>query len=202
MVEYRIEAVKRGRITIRSKMDPDKENDFRLIQSFLEGRSDSFTEIITKYKGMVFNLCFRIMGDYDEADDQAQEVFIKLYRKLHTFRFNCSFTTWLYRVTVNQCRNRLASRAYRRSKNNRKLSPLDFRTMSPELQFEQKQQELRLKNALNRLPVPQKILIVLRDVEGKSYREIAVITSLNQGTVKSRLSRARLRLISIIKEND
>ena len=88
--------------------DHGKKEDELLIQSFQADDVRAFDRLVIKYQDMVFNLCFRILGDYDDANDCSQETFIKVYKNLKGFRRQSSFTTWLYRITVNTCRNRLA----------------------------------------------------------------------------------------------
>ena len=87
---------------------PD-QNDESLIRSFLSDDPDAFDLLVIKYKDMIFNLCYRIVNDYDDANDCAQETFIKVYKNMRQFRFQSSFSTWLYRIARNTCRNRIAS---------------------------------------------------------------------------------------------
>jgi RNA polymerase sigma-70 factor (ECF subfamily) len=87
--------------------------DSKLVAAFQSGSLHVFDELVVRHQNRVFNLCFRILGHYEDADDCTQETFIKVYRSLAKFRFRSAFSTWLYRIAVNTCKNRLASAGYR-----------------------------------------------------------------------------------------
>jgi RNA polymerase sigma-70 factor (ECF subfamily) len=161
--------------------------------------------MVLKYQDRVFNLCYRLLGNRDEAEESAQEVFIKVYRALKGFRFKSSFYTWLYRIVINNCKNRIKSVEYRSIKSrvsidsdqeNRGNTIVDIVDQRPmqDKTLEQKEKMKRVQEALNSLPPDQKTVIVLCDIEGLSYDEIAGITKTRLGTVKSKISRARLGL--------
>lgn len=181
------------------------ETDNDLINAFIRGDHSAFEKIVLRYQDRVFNICFRLLGDRDEAEDFAQEVFIKVYRSLKGFRFKSSFYTWLYRIVINTCKNRIKSVEYRRTKSrvsidsdqehsgNTIVDIVDQRPM-PDNFLEQKEKMARIQEALNSLPPDQKTVVVLCDIEGLSYDEIASITKNRLGTVKSKISRARLGL--------
>ncbi len=183
----------------------------QLVKSVLADDQRAFDKLIMLHKKMVFNLCYRMLGDYDDADDCAQEVFIKVNRSLKKFRFESSFKTWIYRVTVNTCKNRLNSLEYRlRSKsiridmpqeldNGKDCVDIEDNTRSPAVELMRKEIDRLIQAAINALPAKQKLVVVLRDIEGKSYEEIAEITGFNLGTVKSKLSRARQQLREALK---
>lgn len=189
------------------KVASDKE----LVQEFLSDKTDAFEGLVLKYQDMIFNLCYRMMGDYDEANDCAQETFIRVYKNLKKFRQESAFSTWIYRIAVNVCKNRLSSSVYRIGK---KAIRLDSKgrgnsgentfevtngKSNPVRAFEQKEKAAAIERAIDTLPGIQKIVIVLRDIEGKSYEEIGEITGLKIGTVKSKLSRARERLREVLR---
>jgi RNA polymerase sigma-70 factor (ECF subfamily) len=180
-----------------------------LVRSVLEGNERAFDELVLIHKRFVFNLCFRLLGDYDEADDCAQEVFIKMHRSLASFRFESSFKTWLYRVTANACKNKLRSLEHRMglkrirldmpSDEDQKQIEIGDNTRSPDADFRSKEIRRMIQAAVNKLPVEQKLVVVLRDMEDRTYEEIAEITGFKLGTIKSKLSRARLRLRESLK---
>ena len=199
------------RIIQKNKIQPQEE-DFDLIKAFLENADNrtAFNRLVLKYKDMVFNLCFRLLGDYDEANDCAQEIFIKVFNNLKSFKFESSFTTWLYRISVNTCKNNLSSLTSRMKKkmmsldnpgndlessniSNYKIDVRDNLNNPAEL-YDKKEREIIIQNAVDSLKGKEKMLVILRDIEGKSYEEIAAITELNMGTVKSKLARARQEL--------
>ena len=177
--------------------------DAALIRAFQEGNKAAFDKLVLNHKDRLFNLCYRLLGDYEEANDSAQETFIKVYRGLKKFRFESGFSTWLYRIAVNTCKNKLKSSAYRRKS---KMVPLDNPVLanrsqpsreiqdestSPAMELEKKERMRVIQEAIDALSPEQKQVVTLRDIEGFSYEEVAEITGFNLGTVKSRIARAR-----------
>lgn len=185
--------------------------NIRLIKAFLANDKKAFDQLILLNKKMVFNLCHRFLDNYDEADDCAQEVFIKVYRFLKKFRFESNFTTWLYRLTVNTCKNRLKSFEYRlrfrkmrinqekSMDNDPKSIEIQDNSSSPATTLKRKEITRLIQEAVNKLPTQQKLIVVLRDMEGRSYDEIGEITGFKLGTVKSKLSRARHQLRDMLE---
>ncbi len=177
--------------------------DTLLIRDFIEGDSRAFDQLVLRHKDRVFNLCYGFFNDYQEANDIAQEIFIKVFRSIKKFRQESSFSTWLYRIAVNTCKNRIKSLEYRFTKwrksiDNPSAQKEDSATMeiqngsmSPSERLEQKERSSIVRGAINSLANGKKTMILLRDIEGLSYEEIAKITGLNIGTVRSKLSRAR-----------
>jgi RNA polymerase sigma-70 factor (ECF subfamily) len=188
------------------KHESGKVEDRELISSFNKGSKKAFDTLVLKYQDRVFNLCYRFLGNYEEADDSAQETFIKVYRSLKNFRFESSFSTWLYRIAVNTCKNKLSSLKYRRSREmvrldngkgqegSRKPTEISDESLSPEVKLEKKERDTLIQQAIDSLPADFKTVVVLCDVEGLSYEMTARITGYRIGTVKSKLSRARDRL--------
>ncbi|MGD9321202.1 MAG: sigma-70 family RNA polymerase sigma factor [Desulfobacteraceae bacterium] len=181
----------------------EPREDAALIRAFHEGDKAAFDRLVLKHKDGLFNLCYRLLGDYEEANDSAQETFIKVYRSLKKFRFESAFSTWLYRIAVNTCKNKLKSSAFRQK---RKMVPLDNpvlgnrsqpsreiqdESQSPAIELEKKERMKAIQEAINALAPEQKEVVTLRDIEGFSYEEVAEITGFKLGTVKSRLARAR-----------
>lgn len=187
------------------------ENDLDLVQAFKKGDHAAFEKIVLKYQDRVYNLCFRFLGDKQEAEDSAQEVFIKVYKALKGFKLRSSFYTWIYRIVINTCKNRVKSLEYRRSKsrvsidddqekNDHGIRSVIDRNNLPDTNLEQKEKIKRIQEAISSLPPDQKTMVILRDIEGLSYDEIASVTKIRLGTVKSKLSRARLGLRNRLKE--
>jgi RNA polymerase sigma-70 factor (ECF subfamily) len=191
---------------LQNTQNTHEQENIRLIKAFMAGDQTAFDRLIVLNQKMVFNLCYRFLGNYDDADDCAQEVFIKVYHSLKKFRFESRFTTWLYRVTVNVCKNRLGSLEYRlrrrririnqkRNKgNNSPALEIKDESLSPDSTIKRKEIDRLIREAVGRLPAPQKLVVVLRDMEGRSYEEIVEVTGFKLGTVKSKLSRARQQL--------
>lgn len=183
--------------------EADLEDEVRRFQT---GDKKAFDKLVLRYKDAIFNLCFRITGDYDEANDCAQESFIKVYKNIKGFQFKSSFSTWLYRIAINTCKNHVSSLSYRMKQKMIRLGnpgheysdagEIDIGDSSsdPVKVYEKKENEILIQKAIKSLPAHARALIVLRDIEGKSYEEIAKITGLKHGTVKSQLARARQKL--------
>jgi RNA polymerase sigma-70 factor, ECF subfamily len=176
--------------------------DAALIRLFLAGDTGAFDRLVVRHQDRVFNLCYRFVGDYHEANDLAQDVFIKVFTSVKKFRFKSEFSTWLYRIAVNTCRNRVKSLDFRFKK---KAAPLHSErgniaialsddSESPGVALEQKERSKTIQEAINALSGDKKTVLILRDMEGLTYEEIALVTGLNPGTVKSRLARARKKL--------
>jgi len=183
--------------------------DVELIKAFQAGKKTAFDELVLKHKDKVFNLCYWFVGDYQDANDLAQDVFFKAFKALKKFRFESAFSTWIYRIAVNTCKNRLKSFQYRLKK---KFVHLDNtaagsnpgveiadESSSPEIELGKKERMRLIKAAINSLPPNKKAVVVLRDIEGLSYEKISTITEFNLGTVKSKLARARQDLREMLK---
>jgi RNA polymerase sigma-70 factor (ECF subfamily) len=167
----------------------------------------TFEEIFARYQSMVFNLTFRILGDREEALDVSQEVFFSIFKKLNRFRGESSLKTWVYRIAVNRASNRCRwwSRLRRRGtvSLDQHLSSDDARTMAESLvsQWRNPEESLlaeeiheRIQSTLRRLPVHQRVAVIMRDIEGMSYEEIAGLLKVSVGTIKSRIARGREEL--------
>ncbi|MGH7496513.1 MAG: sigma-70 family RNA polymerase sigma factor [bacterium] len=189
-----------------STTDATTAADFELIQAFRAGDDQAFTALVQKYQQHVFNLIFHHSGPAVEVEDLAQEVFLKIYAKLKNFQGRASFRTWLYRVTLNVCIDHARKKKVRRMLSLESLSEwakarLSLRnTASPSPQAEAEAGELRgqIQRALAQLPEEFRQPLILRDVEGLEYGEIAAITGTQLGTVKSRIFRGRQRLRELL----
>jgi RNA polymerase sigma-70 factor, ECF subfamily len=160
------------------------------------------TELVTDHQRMVIQLAMNLLGDRDEALDLSQEVFLRVFRTIHRFRGQSSLRTWIYRIAVNQARNRhrfwrRRHRADHLSLDEHLAAHGDFVSegdATPERVLAQKELASRLQAALDQLPFDQRTAIVLREIDGLSYDEIAFSLGVAVGTVKSRLTRARQAL--------
>ena len=179
-----------------------------LVQRCAEGDEAACGELVAEHQRMVVQLAMNLLGDRDEALDLSQEVFLRVFRTIHRFRGQSSLRTWIYRIAVNQARNR--HRFWRRRHRADQVS-LDahvathgeFRTgaeAGPDRVFAQKELAAQLQAALDALPFDQRTAIVLREIDGLSYDEIAYSLGVAVGTVKSRLTRARQTLRLELRE--
>ena len=165
----------------------------------------AFRELLETHRDRVYNITYRMLGNRAEAEDVAQEVFITVFKTIDSFREESKFSTWLYRVAVNHCKNRIKYLARRHDRDrdeldetshqaNGAIANVSPRTPQPDRALEGVQMEAILQKAIEGLDDDHRIVVVLRDVEDLSIEEICEITGLPDGTVKSRLHRARLAL--------
>jgi len=178
-----------------------------LVQRCATGEEAACAELVADHQRMVVQLAMNLLGDRDEALDLSQEVFLRVFRTIYRFRGQSSLRTWIYRIAVNQARNR--HRFWRRRHRADQVS-LDQHIAThgeflsgestPDRMFAQKELAERLQQALDHLPFDQRTAIVLREVDGLSYEEIAFSLGVAVGTVKSRLTRARQALRLELRE--
>lgn len=165
----------------------------------------AFRELVEGHRDRVYNITFRMLGNRAEAEDVAQEVFISVFKTIDQFREEAKFSTWLYRVTVNHCKNRIKYLAVRHDRDRDELDddhdPHSAngaiggpRPAAPDRALEGAQMEKLMQEAIASLDDDHRVVVVLRDIEDLSIEEICEITGLPDGTVKSRLHRARLVL--------
>ena len=184
-----------------------------LVLEFQAGNGAAFDRLVEKHRDRIFNLCYWLIGDYQEADEATQDTFLKAYGGLSKFNRQAAFSTWLHRIAVNTCKNRLKSLAYRLRKMTRSfangtqpgheapLMALQDQAPSPLEALERREDAAVLAHALDRLPKDKRMVLVLREIEGLSYEEIAKTTGLALGTVKSKLARARTALAVRLKRD-
>jgi RNA polymerase sigma-70 factor (ECF subfamily) len=179
-----------------------------LIQRCAAGDEAACAELVAEHQRMVVQLAINLLGDRDEALDLSQEVFLRVFRTIHRFRGQSALRTWIYRIAVNQARNkhrfwRRRHRADQVSLDEHVATHGEFLSggeSTPDRVFAQKELAERLQRALDRLPFDQRTAIVLREIDGLSYEEIAFSLGVAVGTVKSRLTRARQALRLDLRE--
>lgn len=165
----------------------------------------AFRELIDAHRDRVFNITYRMLGNRAESEDVTQEVFISVFKTIESFREESKFSTWLYRVAVNACKNRIKYLARRHDRDRDELDETSqatngavngapVRAAQPDKALASMQMEKLLQQAIADLDEDQRAVVILRDVEELSIEEICEITNLPDGTVKSRLHRARLVL--------
>lgn len=184
-------------------------NEGHLVRRLQQGDDDAFREMVCMYQQRVFNLVYRMLGNAEEAEDLTQEVFITVFKSIDSFRGDSKFSTWLYRITVNHCKNRYKYLARRHFHAAQSLDMIDrhfvgtdgkttgaFHTQidKPDELFDGKNLGVAIQRELAALDEEHRVLIILRDIQGLSYQQIGEITKLPEGTIKSRLHRARMVL--------
>lgn len=180
-------------------------SDQLLVKRTLRGDTYAFDELVKTYQNKVYMLAYRYMGNEDDANDMAQESFIKAFRSLRSFKGDASFGTWIYRITTNVCLDELRRRK-------RKIVPLSLdeplatldgdefereiadTSLAADVVYERKEFTQNIQLLLDEMRPEHKAVIVLRDVMDLSYEEIAIVLDCSIGTVKSRISRARIIL--------
>lgn len=182
----------------------ESRRDKRLVRALRARDEDAFSELVQVHQHKVFNIVFRILGDKQEAEDVAQEVFITVFKHIDQFRGEAKFSTWLYRIATNHARNRIKYLARRARKKHQDIqdtpegdvlqNPLGTAPARPDRQAQAVELEVIIQEGLQQLGAEHREIVVLRDIENLSYIEISEITGLAEGTVKSRLFRARVAL--------
>ena len=173
-----------------------------LIERCVAGDETACADLVAAHQRTVFNLAFHLLGDSDEALDVSQEVFLRVFRTLSRFRGQSALRTWIYRIVVNQVRNR--QRWWRRRRQADMVSLDDHlkrcgeleatREVLPDRLLASKETARRIWAAMEQLPFDQRTALVLREIDGLRYEEIAFTLAVAVGTVKSRLTRARQAL--------
>ncbi|MGD2134628.1 MAG: sigma-70 family RNA polymerase sigma factor [Gemmatimonadales bacterium] len=183
-------------------------DDSQVVAEYLAGRTRAFDELVERYQKRLLNFVYRTIGDRERAEDLIQEVFIRVHRHLHRFDQSKKFSTWIYTIASNLAKNELRNRSrsplvlFQTIRKNWEADhrPLQFEDKhhKPEDLFRKRHLRELVSWAVEQLPEHHRMVFVLRELEGKSYEEIAEITECNLGTVKSRLNRARNRFAQII----
>ena len=184
-----------------------REEEQLLVDRCRQGDRESFAQLMRLHEKQIFNFTYRMLGDEEEAEDLTQDIFVAAFKGIRKFRGEAKFSTWLYRIALNQTRNRIKylSRRDFFAKQNRRAqhkeeSPwenpefLPDNAPTPEQWTLTKSMAAQVQECLNQIPPQARQILVLRDVQGFSYEELSEMLSLNPGTVKSRLHRARSAL--------
>jgi RNA polymerase sigma-70 factor (ECF subfamily) len=167
----------------------------RFLDRLRAGDAPAFEDLVMTYQHRVFGVALRMLGNRAEAEEVAQEAFVRAHRALGEFRGDAKLSTWLYAITSRLCLNRLASGERRMARQGEDaLLRLSDAGPRPDAALERRELEAALGRAIADLPEDRRIVVVLRDLEGLSYEEIAQVLELELGTVRSRLHRARAEL--------
>lgn len=186
--------------------------DDELVRRFREGEVSAYSDLVMRYQDRVYGQCLRWMGNPRIAEEVAQDVFLAIYRALPRFRGESRVSTWIFRITVNHCKNRKLYRNRRKFESHEPLEGIPRDDDGPSRQIpsqgpgtdqgsHRSEAEEILNEALSRLDEDQRTIILLRDIQDLSYEEISEILDLPRGTVKSRLHRARAELTKLVSRN-
>ena len=183
-------------------------DDSEVVRAFLDGDERAFGELVKRYDGRLVNFVYRTVGDRERAQDLVQETFVRVYRHLRRFDQSKKFSTWIYTIAGNLAKNELRNRSrnplilFQTIRRNWEADhrPLEWEDSSfkPDDLYRRRFLKELVEKAVVELPEHHRIVFVLRELEGKTYEEIAEITGCNLGTVKSRLNRARNNFARLI----
>ena len=197
-----------GSLPVRQRAPLEELDDAQLVRQHLGGDPQAFGVLVDRYQTRLLNFVHRTIGDRERAEDLVQEAFIRVFRHLHRFDQTKKFSTWVYTIASNLAKNELRNRSRNplvyfqtmRDAWDADHRPLQFEDPGPRPDDEFRRRHLReaIDRCVARLPVHHREVFVLREIEGRSYQEIAEITGCNLGTVKSRLNRARNSFAQLI----
>lgn len=179
------------------------DDDRRLIANCLGGQRDAFGELVTRYQARLYNAAIRLVDNAEDAADVVQDAFLNAYQSLHTFKGDAEFFTWLYRIAFNTAislkRKKRATVSLESGGVDGRIDPDDpSEYVKPGVALERGEDERQLQEAMNRLSHEHREVLVLKDIEGMKYEEIAEILGVPIGTIRSRLHRARLELRELL----
>jgi RNA polymerase sigma-70 factor (ECF subfamily) len=184
------------------------ENEKLLLEKAKNGDVEAFEHLIEGYQKKVYNIALRMIGNYDDAYDMAQETFIRVFRSIKNFKEQSSFSTWVYKITTNVCLDELRKRKNRnvvsldddiKLDNNEVKRQVQDDKPTPDVLVEMDELKNIVNDAINKLSGEHRTAIILRDIHGFSYEEISEIINCPQGTVKSRINRARRALKELLQ---
>ena len=204
--------------TIETEVEIEKESDeiSLLVEKAKNGDDEAFGALVGAYETFVYHMAVRVLiasgGSMADGEDVAQDVFIKAWRSLDSFRGECAFSTWLYRITVNTAKDKIRSNNRRRTISLTTTDddgedveidvPVTAADEIPEMAYERRENIKAVREAIEKLPDEMRRILILRDLEDLSYTDIADLLGLEIGTVKSRLNRSRAALKKILKDGN
>ena len=179
----------------------------KLIEKSINGDMKSFELLIDRYMQYAYNIAYRMMGNEEDAKDMSQEAMIKAYRNIKKFERKSQFSTWLYRIVMNTCKDELRKRKEETLSTDEligegitRLNSLQDDTHNPVIAYEELEVREEIHQAIGALKEEYKAVVILKDIMGYSYEEIGQILQIPIGTVRSRLSRSRLQLRSALQD--
>ena len=194
-------------VTSNHQQETVAADDYRLITECLEGRPSAFGELISRYQDRVYNTVYRLVGNAEDAQDVVQEAFLSAYQSLSSFKGDSLFFTWLYRIAVNTAislrRKKRSVLPFHAAGDEAMLEPADTSDEArPGHAMEMAEEERRVHDALNRLSPEHRAVLIMKDIEGQKYEDMAEILDVPIGTIRSRLHRARLELRGLLQEQE
>lgn len=197
--------------TIENKQMSGADDDLEYVEACRKGDTEAFAVLVGRHSQKMLDMAYRMLGDYDDACDVTQEAFLAAFRAIGRFKAEAKFSTWLYRIVINYAKNRLQQRQ-RLSRHEgvasdetadgrgvEALCPREQRGIHPGELLERRELEAQVQKCISTLPGDYRDVLVMRDIQGFSYEEIRDILQIPDGTVKSRLTRARLSMKDCLK---
>ena len=184
---------------ITSKEQMEQKDDIYYIEKVKSGQTNYFSYIVENYQDIVFSIALKVLKNREDAEEMAQESFIKAYKSLHTFKGNAKFSTWLYRITYNNC----ISEVRKRKIHFASTDEMEIKDETDEMNLDGIPEENRarvIKEAMERLPEEEYTLVLLYYFEDQSIDEICKVTTLSESNAKVKLYRARKKLYTILNE--
>jgi RNA polymerase sigma-70 factor (ECF subfamily) len=181
----------------------EQTTDELLVERIKKGDTEAFRKLVKRYERYILNLVYRTIGDTNEAEDIAQEVFIKVYKNIRSFKGESKFLTWISKITVNLCMDKLREKVKNKEENiDEEVWSLfaQHESFNPEVTAERHELQEIIKKAIETLPEELRVVFVLRELENFSYDEISQMLNIPMGTVESRLYRARIKLRTYLKD--
>lgn len=181
-------------------------DDHQLVRKVQTGDKRAFDELVKRHYKAVYNLVYHSVYSHEEREDLIQDIFIKVYRNIDKFKFKAAFSTWLFSITRNALIDRARKREIQQVPLETQNDNVDLKdkvvdpAANPEMAFMESDAESTLRKALMELDDDHKQILILREMEGLSYKELAITLGINMGTVKSRIARAREQLKQILSE--
>ncbi|NOJ95092.1 sigma-70 family RNA polymerase sigma factor [Corallococcus sp. CA049B] len=185
--------------------DPRREEQALLVR-LRRGDPEAFESLVLQHQDRLYDFCFRMLGDREEAHDLVQEIFVSVHQNVRRFREDARLSTWLFRISKNHCLNRLKYLQRRGRGRSDVFDEVSAAAIAegggappqPDAALDAARERARVQRAISQLDPDARMLVALRDIEGLSYDEIVDITELPEGTVKSRLHRAREKLANLL----
>jgi RNA polymerase sigma-70 factor, ECF subfamily len=186
------------------KANADDINELDLVERLKKGQQWAFDVLVKQYQNRLLKIAYGITLDREDSLEVVQDVFISVFKNIHTFRQDASLSTWLRKITINQCLNwkRKWKRKFKwnhesiESENDQNLFEANIKSNDPEILYRKKQFEKNLMKLIKKLPEKTRMVLVLNAFEGLSYEEIAKTLNIKKGTVSSRLYSARKKLVN------
>ena len=187
-----------------------REEEAKIIRAVVDGNTNAFEDLVLEYQKQVYHITLKMTGNEEDAFDLSQETFLKAFRALPTFRGEAGFGSWLYRMAANLCIDFLRKKKRQgggqlisldEEEEDRRPRELPDLRYEPQGALEKKEMRRKVQEGLQRLPHEQRLILVMRDVEGFSYQEISDALKIELGTVKSRIYRARAHLARLLTED-